>query len=74
MPEVPECSWCGSCVDQHGLARFLAWAGARYAFCSYRCEFFWRRGRNTNHTITALMMQSSAAPMMASNRLELRRS
>jgi len=30
-------------VNRHGLARHLEWGEVQHAFCSYRCEFFWRR-------------------------------
>ena len=43
MSEPTDCSWCSENVKQHGLARHLEWNGVAHAFCSFLCEFFWRR-------------------------------
>jgi len=45
MPETTNCSACGINVNRHGLPRYLEWDGARLAFCSFLCEFLWRRKR-----------------------------
>jgi ribosomal protein L24E len=54
MPEIAECSSCGSNVDQHGLTRYLEWDGVRHAFCSFLCEFFWRRRRDPDHVLAGV--------------------
>jgi hypothetical protein len=43
MPEITDCVSCGIDVQRHGFPRYLDWAGVRVAFCSYLCEFLWRR-------------------------------
>ncbi|HXC26554.1 MAG TPA: hypothetical protein VNV38_01260 [Stellaceae bacterium] len=45
MPELTGCALCGMDVNRHGLARHLVWDEIPHAFCSYLCEFFWRRTR-----------------------------
>jgi len=45
MPEITGCSACGADENENGLARHLEWNGTPHAFCSYKCEFFWRRSQ-----------------------------
>jgi hypothetical protein len=53
MPEVTRCAHCGRDVDQHGLGRLLEWDVATHAFCSYLCEFLWRRARRADDLAAA---------------------
>jgi hypothetical protein len=48
MAELKGCAHCGKDVDQHGLGRLLEWDEASHAFCSYLCEFLWRRARHAD--------------------------
>jgi hypothetical protein len=43
MPGPTACSQCERDVNYHGLARDLEWDGVPHVFCSFLCEFFWRR-------------------------------
>jgi hypothetical protein len=53
MPEYTGCAQCARDVDHHGLGRLLEWDGLSHAFCSYLCEFLWRRARHADHVLTA---------------------
>ena len=52
MPEITGCSSCGIDVNRHGLTRYLEWDGVRLAFCSFLCEFLWRRKRGIERSRT----------------------
>jgi hypothetical protein len=57
MPEPQGCSSCGMDVNRHGLARHLEWGREDHTFCSYRCEFFWRRMRCTDHDLAGAALR-----------------
>ena len=40
-----QCAHCGEDANEHGLIRFYEWNGVEHAFCSYRCQFFWRNSQ-----------------------------
>ena len=61
MPEIG-CSACGTDVNRYGLARFLEWDGVRHAFCSYLCEFFWRRRQRADNDVVAGVIGWPSAP------------
>jgi hypothetical protein len=54
MPEITGCESCGISVNHHGLTRYLEWDGVQLAFCSFLCEFLWRRKRDRAHTLTGV--------------------
>jgi hypothetical protein len=55
-----KCSSCGMDVSRHGLARYLEWDDGAKHFCSYLCEFFWRRAAAVDR-LTALPRQGPVA-------------
>jgi hypothetical protein len=51
MSEIADCSACGLDENLNGRARHLEWNGQPHSFCSYRCEFFWRRDRYAEYRL-----------------------
>jgi hypothetical protein len=43
MAKFTGCTKCGRDVDQQGLSRLLELKKMSLPFCSYLCEFLWRR-------------------------------
>lgn len=43
MPDTTACAECGKDANRNGLIRCLEWDGISRIFCSYLCEFLWRR-------------------------------
>jgi hypothetical protein len=53
MPEITHCSVCDTNVNRHGLPRYLEWDDMRLAFCSFLCEFMWRRKQGVDRALAA---------------------
>jgi formate dehydrogenase maturation protein FdhE len=51
MLEHVGCATCGTNPDKHGFPHIVDWDGLRFVFCSYLCEFLWRRKRSANQTL-----------------------
>ena len=43
--EPTGCAVCGIDANRYGFSRILAWDEVRFVFCSFLCEFLWRRKR-----------------------------
>jgi formate dehydrogenase maturation protein FdhE len=51
MLEHIGCATCGTNPDKHGFPCIVDWDGLRFVFCSYLCEFLWRRKWTANQTL-----------------------
>ena len=54
-PANNPCNHCGEDAERFGLTRHLEWDGfGHLIFCSFLCEFFWRRDKVFERTAAAV--------------------
>jgi hypothetical protein len=62
MRERTGCAACGIDANKYGFPRTLNWDGVRFVFCSYLCEFLWRRKGLANKTLGPVASESAPNP------------